>query len=362
MKNNILHLIIIYFFTNTLLFSQSKDEFYKAAFVKLSDMLEGKSEVNFKEAVFSVENAYMSGNLDTVFINQEIRFLVQLTQKVVESRDLIYTEKDKKTVSIQAGIFSVLNDSIPIQNQFGENFVRLPYSYDFNDVFGHQHWENMFVSKLLQSSKGNCHSLPYLYKILAQELGVDAHLALAPNHVYIKLQNQKNGWYNTELTSGIFPIDAWLMASGFVHIDAIVNGVYLKALTEKESIALCLVDLAQGYEKSISYDKNLVIKMTDKALEYFPNLVGAMLVQTETKGKIIENKLAEHYTDFSEVHKYPETSQMLLEIQNQLRKIHDIGYRQMPEEMYLEWLTSLKNEKDKYSNKNISNFNPTQKQ
>jgi len=325
-------------------------------------MLDGKRTINFKEAVFSVENAYLSGHLDTIFINQEIRFLVQLTQKVVESRDLMYAEKDKSSVSLQAGIFSVLNDSIPMQNQFGENFVRFPYFYDFDDVFGHQHWENMFVSKLLRTGKGNCHSLPYLYKILAQELGVDAHLALAPNHVYIKLQNQKNGWYNTELTSGIFPIDAWLMASGFVHLDAIVNGVYLKALTEKESIALCLVDLAQGYQKSMFYDKNLVLQMTDKALEYFPNLVGAMLVQTETKGKIIESKLAEHYTDFTDVHKYPETSQMLAEIQDQLGKIHALGYRQMPEEMYLDWLVSLKTEKEKYSNKNISTFNPTQKQ
>jgi hypothetical protein len=58
--------------------------------------------------------------------------------------------------------------------------------------------------------------MPYLYKILAEELGVDANLALAPNHVYIKHRIKAVGWYNTELTSGIFPEDGWLMASSEV--------------------------------------------------------------------------------------------------------------------------------------------------
>ena len=39
------------------------------------------------------------------------------------------------------------------------------------------------------------------------------------------------------------------MASGYIHTDAIRNGVYMKALNDKESIALCLVDLAQAVIK-----------------------------------------------------------------------------------------------------------------
>ena len=46
----------------------------------------------------------------------------------------------------------------------------------------------------------NCHSLPYLYKIIMDELGYEWHLALAPNHMYIKTNNKKVGWYN------IFPL------------------------------------------------------------------------------------------------------------------------------------------------------------
>ncbi len=39
-------------------------------------------------------------------------------------------------------------------------------------------------------------------------------------------------------------------------------------------------------------------------------------------------------------------------------KIHQFGYRKMPEDMYLNWLVSLKNERSKYENKNIIIFNP----
>jgi hypothetical protein len=35
--------------------------------------------------------------------------------------------------------------------------------------------------------------------------------------------------------------------------------------------------------------------------------------------------------------------------------IYDIGFRQMPEEMYLNWLVSLRTERDKYENKKLMN-------
>jgi len=130
----------------------------------------------------------------------------------------------------------------------------------------------------------------------------------------------------------------------------------MKVLTEKESIALCLVDLAQGYQKSEFYDIDFVIKCADKAIEYFPNLVNARILKTEAKGKKIKDFLSIHNADFSRVLEFKETRKIFYEIQNELTKIHELGYRQMPEDMYLEWLVSLKKEKDKYTNKKITNF------
>ena len=131
----------------------------------------------------------------------------------------------------------------------------------------------------------------------------------------------------------------------------------MKALSEKESIALCLVDLAQGYQKGEFYDLDFVIKCANKALEYFPNYVNAMILKTEAKGKKIENILFGYNTDFRSVRKYPKTHTIFKEIEKELAIIHKLGYRQMPEEMYIDWLISLKEEKQKYANKKINTFN-----
>ena len=350
-------LLLFLIFNCSVLSAQNNQYLYDEAFTTLSEMLEEKRPLNFKKAVFTVENAYLDGLLDTIFVNKQINFLKQLSIKIRENSKLEYQEKDKLIVEKYASLFSVMKDSTKIINQEGKELIHLPFNYDFEDVFGHENWEQMFVSKLLGTHVGNCHSIPYLYKIVAEEIGVTANLALAPNHIYIKHRSVKNGWYNTELTSGIFPIDAWIMASGYVHLDAIRNGVYMKALTEKESIALCLVDLAQGYQKLEIYDLEFIIKCANKALEYFPNYVNAMILKTEAKGKQIENILFGYNTDFRSVRKYPKTHAIFKEIEKELAIIHKLGYRQMPEEMYIDWLVSLKEEKQRYANKKINTFN-----
>ena len=335
---------------------KAQDFLYQESYEVLTEMLENPTKYSFKKAVFSVENAHSQGQLDSVYFNQKVRSLSALANQLYKSRTLKYEGKDKIAVSKYAALFSVLNDSIPIVDASGAIRMYQPFSYDFNDPFGHENWNAMMVSKLLETRKGNCHSLPYLYKIIAEDLEVEAHLALAPNHIYIKHKSEQNGWYNTELTSGIFPIDAWLMASGYVHLDAIRNGVYMKALNNNETIALCLIDLAQAYQKQEVYDLDFVIKCADKALEYFPNYVNAMILKSEAKGKQIEGLLYGYRSDFSAVRSYPKTAALFHEIELEIAKIHQLGYRQMPEEMYLDWLTSLKREQKKYTNKKITTF------
>ncbi|HLW39763.1 MAG TPA: hypothetical protein VKX31_05175, partial [Brumimicrobium sp.] len=61
--------------------------------------------------------------------------------------------------------------------------------------------------------------------------------------------------------------------------------------------------------------------------------------------------------DFSQARQYPQTREILEEVRQDLTKIHELGYRQMPEEMYLNWLVSLYHERDKYQNKKINTFN-----
>ncbi|HFG0566919.1 hypothetical protein [Flavobacterium psychrophilum] len=319
---------------------EKQEQLFEQSYALLNNMLVDENNYSFKKAVFSVENAYLDNKLDTLNCNRQIKLLNNLTNSLIKERVLNYTERDLEKVSKWASVFQVMHDTIPI-NYNDKIYKYEPFGYDFNDVFGHNTRENLFVSKLLETRKGNCHSLPYLYKILCEELGVNANLALAPNHVYIKHKNIKEGWYNTELTSGIFPIDAWIMASGFVHIDAISNGVYMKALTNRESIALVMIDLADNYNvKFPNNDGTFILKCCQTAIKEYPNFATALILKAETRYKQIEKieDKQKHDLEFAELEK-------------EYAFIHKIGYRNMPEDMYLNWLVSLKTERNKYENK-----------
>ena len=342
-------LIILFFFSKFCAIAQNleiQEKNFEQSFALLNSMLVDESKYSFKKAVFSVENTYLDNKLDTVILNRQIKSLSSLCNSIINERELKYTEKDKPVVNKWASVFEVMHDTIPIIIK-DSVYRYIPFGYDFKDVFGHKTKENLFVSKLLETRKGNCHSLPYLYKILCEELGTTANLALAPNHVYIKHRSVKDGWYNTELTSGIFPIDAWIMASGFVHIDAIRNGVYMKALNNRESIALVLIDLADNYNvKFPNNDGTFVLKCCQIAIKEYPNFATALILQAETHKKQMQREQNQR-----------KSKQMLLELEKEYTHIHEIGYRNMPEDMYLNWLISLKLERNKYENKNLNTFN-----
>lgn len=338
----ILVLLISFFCAN----AQKQENLFEDSYALLDGMIANENNYSFKKAVFSVENAYLNGNLDTVSLNKKLKNLHNLTLALTKERFLDYPEKDKEKVNKWAAVFQVMCDTIPlITNNIVYQYK--PFGYDFNDVFGHQTKKSLFVSKLLETRKGNCHSLPYLYKILAEQLGVEANLALAPNHIYIKHRSLKEGWYNTELTSGMFPIDAWIMASGFVHIDAIANGVYMKALNNNESIALVLIDLAENYNARFpNNDGEFVLRCCELAIKQYPNFASALILKAETNYNQIEKEIDKEKQNL-----------LFKNLKKEYAFIHEIGYRNMPENVYLSWLVSLINEKNKYQNKNINAFN-----
>jgi hypothetical protein len=332
----------------------SAQDSYDLVFQIYRDALEEKVKISFKEAVFHCENAYFEHQLHFEDFNGEIGLLSAYSRMLKTANTLNYDKKDKEKISTYAAIFLLMTDTVNVDLGQGKLIQHLPYSYDFDDIFGSQDWTQTFITKLLESGTGNCHSMPYLYKILCDELNVPCHLALAPNHIYIKHRAEKGGWYNTELTSASFPIDAWLMASGYISLQAVQNGIYLDTLSEKESIALCVLDLAQGYNhKYPDNDGKFVIECCDLALKHFPDYVNAILLKAETRLKQLQVMQKEmKYAYLKEVTAMPEGKAKWDEMNSLYMQLYKLGYRQMPEQMYVEWLTSLKTEKEKYSNKN----------
>lgn len=351
------NLSIILFLVQTLP-AKGQSSLFEETFLYFEDVLNGEKKITFKDAVFSTENTFLDGMLSNKYYCNGIEGLKILAEKIILEIDLNYDQPDKNKIATYAAIFSLMTDSISVVIS-ADTFYHIPFTYDFDDIFGSKDWEQTFVSKLINTHKGNCHSLPYLYKIICEELNIPCHLALAPNHIYIKHRAEKGGWYNVELTSASFPTDAWLMASGYISLEAVQNGIYLDTLSEKESIALCVIDLAQGYNhKYPDNDGTFVIQCCNLALKHFPKYVNAILLKAETRLKQLQAMQKQYgYAYLKEVTKLPEGKKYWDEMNSLYMQLYQLGYRQMPEQMYVEWLASLITEKEKFTNKQVEQMN-----
>jgi hypothetical protein len=346
-------LLITVVFVSPVLLSGQNDALYYKGYEAIENMLYDVEPVNFKNAVFATENAYCDGELNMEAINQELELLHRLIDLVSISHLITYENKDKEIITKHAALFKVMTDSTVISIDSIHNLVYTPYIYDFDDVLGQSDWTKMFVSKLLETGKGNCHSLPYLYKILSDELNIPCWLSFAPNHIYIKLFAESTGWYNTELTSATFPIDAWIIASGYVNIDAIRNGLYMDTLSNKQAVANCLLDLAQGYQHKYGKENpEFVVRCCNTVLQYHPANTNAMLTKAEAQKFYIHSLMKTKKTKKAEdLFADSSIKAMYSEMEETYVRLHQLGYRRMPEEMYLQWMGLLKN--DIYINTNM---------
>ena len=338
---------------------------YENAFGELKAMLSGEKPLSFKRAVFVTENAYLDNTLDYQQYLDQIQLLAHLGNRLADQGALDYKEKDREDVAKKFAAYRLMKDTVPFIISVQDTAIGLttkPYTYDFTDFFGEKDWTQMLVTKLLYTHQGNCHSLPFLYKIIAEEMGTDAYLAMSPNHTYIKQWADQTGWFNTELTSGQFPIDSWIMASGYIKLEAIQNGLYMDTLGSKQSIAVALTDLAQGYRKKFgtAYNDGFVLKCLDLALAHYPNYANALLLKAEVHkaryGQLMEQRQVEKPAD---LWNDPEAKKQFEELQAQYVHIHRLGYRRMPKEMYLNWLMDIE-EKDTDKKLERYTFEPPQ--
>jgi hypothetical protein len=342
MKFRLLLLLLVIAFS-CLIKAQNIDPLYTNAYGVLDSMLIGTQPLNFQKAVFITENAYLENRLNEKAFSDVIHYYTSVCRGIIASGGIIYPEKDTLRAASQCAVFLFMTDSIPMATKEG-TVIHTPFQYNFDDFAGKKAWSSMFVSTLMQTKKGNCHSLPYLYKMIMDELGQKVYLSLAPNHIYIKARNTRVGWYNIELTCGDFPTDAWLMASGYVHTDALRNGIYMDTLSQKQSVTLCLVDLAQGYQAKFGIqDGRFILKCCDTALFYFPNYINALLLKAETLTALYKKAAP----------KSKASNKLLADMNEIYARIHQLGYRRMPPDMYLNWLKSAGTQTTDYRMKSL---------
>ena len=155
---------------------------YWKAFNKIKEILEN-APLNLKQAVFEVEHAFNNTFTFDDFNNriEELLYIV----KFLNNEPLNNTAVNLSIIKAMSQTHTV---PVPGKETTHTSF---PFTYDFNDPYGDRDQNNMFVSKLLFTNKGQCHSMPLLYLILAEELGAEAYLSFSPNHSFIKFKDER---------------------------------------------------------------------------------------------------------------------------------------------------------------------------
>ena len=320
-----------------------REDFLKA-FGELQQMLEGQRPMSIKRAVFLYENAY-DPTIRWEDYNKEIDDLVEHVgyslNKLPEAND---------PLAKNLALFRFFTDTLAVGYPgFEKPVVSYPMLYDFNDFWGREDIRNVFVSKLLKTGTGQCHSLPLLYLILSEEIGARAHLAFSPNHSYIKFQDEYKRWYNVELTNGMFTSDQFILYSGYVNAIALQNKMYTVPLTNKEVVAQSVNDLAIAYIARFGYD-DFVQACTNLALKHSRRSMTPHLLYHNLYKAKLDHVIAQYRAYGMSVEEFKKDSlaqQIIAQIKGVQKHLEKLGFADMPAEQYQDWLNSVREESRK---------------
>lgn len=316
---------------------------YYSAFESLSKL--NPEDYSIADATFFVENAFY--NNDKNFQNTYQDY-IQKAVKIIRSEIAKNKISDDDNTSKNLTLFQYFAGDTKQNGKIAHKAIK----YDFDDYWGAKDYSKMFVSKLMRTNTGQCHSMPLLYLILAEQIGAEASLVLSPNHSYIRFKDNDGEMLNAELTNGMFTANSFVLNNGYIKSEALQNKMYMQNLTKKELLSQTFVDLASGYIHKFGYDE-FVGEILDKAQQLNPNNINAVLWESNlNQERFVKacNNLGINPADKDELQKiknFPELIAQLRNINGQFDFIDQSGFTQMPPEQYEKWLGSLQKAENK---------------
>ncbi len=298
-----------------------QDIYFEKAYQEISAMLTAKKALSFQEAVFWSEYACLDGTISQKAFNHTIDSIAGKMQQMIKDKNL----QKHKTAGNWAA-FGYMYQPHPYNNQ-------QIFTYDFESLT--QAWHPMLVWDLLQKRKGNCQSMPYLYKILANRIGAEAFLTIAPMHCFIKHRDENGAWWNLEASSGTFSRTSYIIESFGITDLSMENGLYMKPLTEKESVALCLENLLLYYEYKYKEKSSeaFFAKCIGLGMQHYPAafLIHQRMVVDRALAKCVKELGLKNH---QEVKQHPKTKKMVEEYMRLSEKMDKLGFVKISNEKY----------------------------
>ena len=331
--------------------SLTGEKIFRSALDQLNAMLEGRKPLDLKRAVFVAENAYFDNQMDYESYAKTIDNMTKHCQMALEQSGFNPADPLAKLMILHKFMADTLTVQVPGQERTATTY---PMKYDFEDFWGREDITKQMVSKLMTTTTGQCRSMPLLFLILAEQLGVEAHLALAPEHSYVKFQDKRGNWYNLELTNGHVTTDEFIMQSGYIKAEALRQGLYMRPLSKKEAVAQTLNDLGLYYVHRFSID-DFVGKIAETMDAYAPNALSTAFWQANYRTAAFQHVVKQYQAQGapqSVVDADTTAMRMLARMYKAYDQVDQMGYEAMPEEAYQRWLNSLDEAAQQNSHRN----------
>ncbi|CCZ09756.1 uncharacterized protein BN783_01030 [Odoribacter sp. CAG:788] len=301
---------------------------YNQAYLEMADMLDGKTSLSIKRAVFLQEWAYLDGNLDYDEYCTGIDTVATFLRNFITANGL-----DQYKTAGNYALFEYFS------RPYSGNGHK-PFTYDYEDFGGTDDFTKLFVTKAMRTHSGQCRSLPVYYKILAEAIGAEAYIAFAPQHLFIRHRDEMepNKWVNVELTTQSLSREISYIENFGITDAAIRNKVYLNPLTDKETIAYLLSELATGYLRKYENYDDFTWLCANKSIEHYPQNITAL----HQKGNIINIRLMEYLAYNGRV--YDDYARLLDDKwKENFELVKELGWTEMSDEVYEKLLQDTEN-------------------
>ncbi|HTU64676.1 MAG TPA: hypothetical protein VMF52_01895, partial [Steroidobacteraceae bacterium] len=172
-------------------------------------------------------------------------------------------------------------------------------------------------------------SMPILYVILADRLGLKVAIAMAPSHLFVKATDPATGRvFNLETTSGAHVTrDEWYREQLPMSDLAVEKGTYLRALTRRETVAVMAELLIEHYQQTGR--PRAVIAAANEILGVFPDFADVLVARASAQGRLL-SEFQRKYASFEMIppESRAEFQSLVAGNERDFARAHELGWQQ----------------------------------
>jgi regulator of sirC expression with transglutaminase-like and TPR domain len=167
-----------------------------------------------------------------------------------------------------------------------------PFAYDHSEG-GAWHMPNKLLHNYLKNRLGQCVSMPILFLILGDRLGLNLALACSPNHFFVRYTAPGGQVWNLETTSGADPARVeWFQQNMPMTDRALETGYYMRSLPRREAIAMMATTVCEQLGADRRWSE--LAAVSELILEISPRSP-ALIQASSAYGRILQAEFEDKY-------------------------------------------------------------------